>query len=395
MITSILTLNAGSSSLKFALFPITQGDSVGEPLLRGQISAIGAAAKFSLSRPGQPSIREEIPVENHQQAIDHALSWISRECDDIELVGVGHRVVHGGAQRREPLRVSDTLIAELDQLSLLAPHHQPHNLAAIRALAATAPDLPQVACFDTAFHTTQDEVTRCLPLPKALRDAGLQRYGFHGLSYEYIADAATQINGGKAPTRLLAAHLGNGASLCAMHDGRSIATTMGFSTLDGVMMGSRSGAIDPGVLLHLMREQQMDEAALSNLLYNQSGLLGVSGESADMQQLLDSDSEGARLAVDLFCQSAVRSMGSMIALLEGIDVLVFTGGIGEHAAPIRERIAHQLAWLGIELDGAANAANHAEISTAQSKVRVWVIPANEEKVIAEHSLRSLAAAGDI
>ena len=256
--------------------------------------------------------------------------------------------------RRTPALVTPELMLELDALSPLAPHHQPHNLAAIRAVSATAPELPQVACFDTAFHATQPDVARRLPLPRALRDKGLQRYGFHGLSYEYITSAVPAYNGGDLPERLLVAHLGNGASLCAIRDGESVATSMGFSTLDGLLMGTRSGSIDPGVLLHLMREEQMDEAALSKLLYDESGLLGVSGISADMQVLLGSSEAAAAEAVDLFCYTLVRAIGSMAAALDGIDALVFTGGIGEHAAVIRSKVCERLGWLGVDFDAAAN-----------------------------------------
>ena len=313
--TGVLVLNAGSSSLKFAVFRnLASGEDPGA-VLRGQISGIDSSPVFSSHIETKQSAgrRESIEVDavdTHQKAIEFALRWIEEHSNEMPLVGVGHRVVHGGPDRRRPALVTPELMLELDTLSPLAPHHQPHNLAAIRAVSAAAPGLPQVACFDTAFHATQSDVARCLPLPRALRDKGLQRYGFHGLSYEYITSAVSAYNDGDMPGRLLVAHLGNGASLCAVREGASVATSMGFSTLDGLLMGTRSGSIDPGVLLHLMREERMDETALSNLLYNESGLLGVSGISADMQVLLNSSDAAAKEAVDLFCYTLVRAIGS-------------------------------------------------------------------------------------
>ena len=392
--TGVLVLNAGSSSLKFAVFQVMENADDFVVTLRGQISAIGSAPVFRAwikteATDGQSISNAAEEIGNHQQAIAYALSWIEQQADDLRLMGVGHRVVHGGPNRQSPAPVTPELLEELDALSVLAPHHQPHNLAAIRAVAETAPDLPQVACFDTAFHATQDSIARCLPLPRTLREQGLQRYGFHGLSYEYITGAVPGYNEGRLPQRLIVAHLGNGASLCAIRDGKSVASSMGFSTLDGLLMGTRCGSIDPGVLLHLMREQHMDEAALCKLLYNESGLLGVSGISADMQVLLDSDDPAAAEAVELFCYTLVRAIGSMAAALGGIDGLVFTGGIGEHAKPVREKVCRQLSWLGIDFDADANVANAASITspiTSQgSAVKVWVIPTDEELVITRHT----------
>jgi len=394
--TGVLVLNAGSSSLKFAVFRVTENEDGVRSVLRGQISGIGSSPVFSSrvetgSSVGRSASIEVNALDTHQKAIEYALRWIDENADGMPLVGVGHRVVHGGPGRRTPALVTPELMLELDGLSPLAPHHQPHNLAAIRAVSATAPELPQVACFDTAFHATQPDVARRLPLPGALRDKGLQRYGFHGLSYEYITSAVPAYNGGDLPDRLLVAHLGNGASLCAIRDGESVATSMGFSTLEGLLMGTRSGSIDPGVLLHLMREEKMDEAALSKLLYDESGLLGVSGISADMQVLLGSNEAAAAEAVDLFCYTLVRAIGSMAAALDGIDALVFTGGIGEHAAVIRSKVCERLGWLGIDFDAGANESGDAELSSPQSPVRVWVIPTNEELVITRHTIQIVQA----
>jgi acetate kinase len=385
----ILVLNAGSSSLKFAVFRIAADDDL-PVALRGQISGIGASAAFRAWRDedgeGASTSAEPDGLDNHARAIAFALDWIAEQTDRMRLVGVGHRVVHGGAGRRAPAPLTPSLLTELDGLSPLAPHHQPHNLAAIRAVQATAPELPQVACFDTAFHTGQPAVARRLPLPARFRDQGLQRYGFHGLSYEYISAAVPGHNGGKMPERLIVAHLGNGASLCAMRNGESIATSMGFSTLDGLLMGTRCGTIDPGALLHLMREQGMDEPQLSDLLYNHSGLKGVSGISADMQVLLGSEDPAAAEAIELFCYTLLRATGSMAAALGGVDALVFTGGIGEHAAPIRARVCRELGWLGLAFDEQANAVGAGLLTQPDSRVKVWVIPTNEELVIARHTL---------
>jgi acetate kinase len=386
--TGVLVLNAGSSSLKFAVFAIVADDRDPKPVLRGQIAGIGSSPALNARMEGGEAESAEVDeIDSHQKAIDYALNWIDARAGGTSLVGVGHRVVHGGPDRRLPELVTPQLMRDLETLCRLAPHHQPHNLAAIRAVSAAAPELPQVACFDTAFHATQSALARRLPLPAELRDTGLQRYGFHGLSYEYITSAVPACNDGEMPYRLLVAHLGNGASLCAVRDGQSVATTMGFSTLDGLLMGTRSGRIDPGVLLHLMHEEQMDEPALSDLLYNQCGLLGVSGISGDMQILLNSDEPAAAEAVDLFCYSMLREIGAMVAVLGGVDALVFTGGIGEHAKEIRARVCEKLAWLGVEFDAAANAAGAPVLTSPTSPAKVLVIPTNEELVITRHTLR--------
>lgn len=367
--------------------------------LRVERIVIGSGS-FRVSREGQaseqPLARRRFHVGQKQLTGRSAVQWqarADRQMDAVRPVGLHPveiddlvAVVHGGPERSRPALVDDDLLAELDQLAVLAPPHQPQNLAAIRAVTQSAPGLAQVACFDTAFHASQSALARTLPLPRELRDQGLQRYGFHGLSYEYVTAAVPSINDGRLPERLIVAHLGNGASLCAVRDGKSAATSMGFSTLDGLLMGTRRGGIDPGVLLHLMREQRMDEAALSDLLYNRSGLLGVIGESADMQTLLASDRAGAAEAVALFCCTVARGIGSMAAALQGIDALVFTGGIGEHASPVRQRGGEQLAWLGVNFDVDDNIVGDACSSRPDSAVSVWVIPTSEEQVIARHTL---------
>ena len=387
MTDSLLVLNAGSSSVKFALFA---RDTAGrEPRLteRGQIEGIGRQSQFRLSgaeatNAAPPDQRAVAALANHEDAIDLLLDWLgSRRA----LAAAGHRVVHGGTRYSRPQRVTPELIEALASFSPLAPHHQPHNVAAIRAIARRRPELPQVACFDTAFHAGQPELASRFALPRSLHDQGLRRYGFHGLSYEYIVGALPDVTGAPLPRRLVVAHLGNGASLCAIEAGRGIATSMGFSTLDGLVMGTRSGAIDPGLLLYLMREQGLDEPALTDLLYNQSGLLGVSGESADMRALLASARPEAAEAVALFCYRIVREMGSLAAALGGLDALVFTGGIGEHAAEVRARVCRDSRWLGLALDEAANAAGGPRITTPASAASAWVVPTNEELVIARHT----------
>ncbi|MGF1608608.1 MAG: acetate/propionate family kinase [Kiloniellales bacterium] len=386
MTDSLLVLNAGSSSIKFALFARERGSA--EPRLteRGQIEGIGRQPRFQLSGTGKPVAPDAVAVAalaNHEDAIDLLLDWIGR---DRSLAAAGHRVVHGGTRYSKPQRITPEVIETLASFGPRAPHHQPHNVAAIRAIARRRPELPQVACFDTAFHAGQPELASRFALPRALHDQGLRRYGFHGLSYEYIVSALPGIMGA-LPRRLVVAHLGNGASMAAIKEGCSVATTMGFSTLDGLAMGTRSGAIDPGVLLYLLRERGLDEPALTDLLYNRSGLLGVSGESADMRTLLASPRPEAAEAVALFCYRIVRELGSLAAALGGLDALVFTGGIGEHAAAVRAQVCRDSRWLGLGLDEAANDAGGPRITTPGSAASAWVVPTNEELVIARHSER--------
>lgn len=387
MTPGLLVLNAGSSSVKFAAFALRDGGVDPQSELRGQIAGIGRKPRFAVQYGDGGNHTDDLATENvadHRAAIDCILDWLEKRRLGLEWVGVGHRIVHGG-RREGAARVEPALMRELEQLCPLAPHHQPHNLAAIRAVTEAAPALPQVACFDTAFHTTQPDVARMLPLPAEYRERGLVRYGFHGLSYEYVVSALPQISGARLPGRLVVAHLGNGASLCAIRDGRSVATTMGFSTLDGLLMGTRCGALDPGAILYLMRECGLDEAALTDLLYNRSGLLGVSGISGDMRKLLDSDAPAAQDAVDLFVYTLVRTIGSMAAALGGMDGLVFTGGIGENAASVRARVCDALGWLGVKLDQDANRQHGPCVSVSDTAVPVWVVEANEELTIARQS----------
>lgn len=395
MSAAILVLNAGSSSLKFALFEAAGAEPA--EILSGQIEGIGRRPRFIIaSGTATHSTATHTPaapaglatIADHDGAIDLLLDWLADAAEGAEVIAAGHRVVHGGARFTEAVRITPEVLAALTELAPLAPHHQPHNLTAIRALAARQPKLAQVACFDTAFHASQPEVATTLALPAELRAKGLRGYGFHGLSYEYIAGALPalyQARGLTPPGKVVAAHLGNGASLCAMQDGESRATTMGFSTLDGLVMGSRSGALDPGVILYLLREEGLNLEQLTELLYNRAGLLGLSGISADMRELLASEAPGAKLAVRVFCYRLKREIGSLAAALGGLDALVFTGGIGARATAIRAEVCRGAAWLGVELDPAANDAGGPCITTAASRVQAWVMPTNEELVIARHT----------
>jgi acetate kinase len=294
--------------------------------------------------------------------------------------------VHGGEQFAAPVLIDGAILDQLEKLAPLAPLHQPHNIAPIRVISRIAPDIQQVACFDTAFHRTQPPVAQLYALPRDLSATGVKRYGFHGLSYEYIASVLPGIVGDAPTSRVVAAHLGNGCSMCAMRDGKSVATTMGFTALEGLPMGTRSGAIDPGVVLYLLTERGMSVADVSDLLYHRSGLLGVSGVSNDMRKLLASSAREAAEAIELFVYRINRELGSLVAALGGIDALVFTAGIGEHAAPVRARVCESAGWLGIRLDAAANGAGGPRISSADSRVSAWVVPTNEELMIARHTL---------
>jgi acetate kinase len=322
---------------------------------------------------------------SYRDAIAYLLDFLAREPGATPLNAVGHRVVHGGREFAAPVRIDADVMTALERLIPLAPLHQPHNIEPMRVIAAQAPSLPQVACFDTAFHRAQPAIARAFALPRAITDRGVERYGFHGLSYEYIASVLPEFDAESARGRVVVAHLGNGASLCAMRNGASVASTMGFTALDGLMMGTRCGSLDPGVILHLMVELGMGARAIESLLYRESGLLGVSGISSDMRTLLAEGSDDAKAAVDLFVYRFRRELGSMAASLDGLDALVFTGGIGEHAAAIRERICRDAGWLGVELDASANAAGGPRISVADSRVSAWVIPTDEERMIARHT----------
>ncbi len=359
-----LTLNAGSSSLKFAAF-----HPGAQPVLHGQISDGKLQAGDT---------DEAWPHGIEAAGLHELLTWIDAHDGAGPVAAVGHRIVHGG-DRAEPVRIDDAVLAELEALVPLAPLHQPHNLAAIRAVTEARPGLPQVACFDTSFHTTMSDLAKAVPLP---REIGARRYGFHGISYQFIAGRLAEVAPALARGRVIVAHLGSGASLCALHEGRSIDTTMGMTALDGVMMGTRPGRLDPGVMLWLMQARGMDAAAVEDLLYHRSGLLGVSGESSDSRKLAASGSEPARFALDLFAHSVVREAGALAAMLGGIDGFVFTAGIGEHQADIRQSIASGLGWLGVSCDPARNAAYRPDQGPAEIGTRVWVIPTNEEAQIA-------------
>jgi acetate kinase len=382
-----LVLNSGSSSIKFALFDVA---AMARPALAGNIMGLGSAPTFGArDGQGQPLAGQlSIGLSNHANALTWLFDWLSAQ-GVPQLSAAGHRVVHGGEHFTAPVCVTPAIEAQLAALAPLAPLHQPHNLAAIHALRKLQPALPQAACFDTAFHRTQPEMAQRYALPAELTAGGVRRYGFHGLSYEYIAGELPAHLGDRASGRVIVAHLGNGASLCAQRDRRSLATTMGFSTLDGLMMGTRCGSIDPGVLLYLLQEKAYTTRKLEDLLYRNSGLLGMSGISSDVRDLLASNAPAAREALDLFCYRVVREIGSLIAALGGLDALVFTAGIGEHASELRAHICKPLEWLGLELDEAANRANAPAISTPGSRVTTLVIPTNEEAVIAHHTARVL------
>jgi acetate kinase len=393
----LLVINAGSSSIKFAIYQQDASSTHLSENAAGQIEGIGSQPVFTVNRTdGAVLVDRTLSVDetrDHTDAINTILSWLWAYLAEGTLLAVGHRVVHGGQRYSAPVLVDAAVLADLESLIPLAPLHQPQNLKAIRALLETMPWLPQVACFDTAFHRTQPEVAQCFAIPRRFADEGVRHYGFHGLSYEYIASVLPALEPSLADARIIVAHLGSGASLCALHKGRSIATTMGFSPLDGLVMGTRCGAIDPGVLLYLMDRHAMDARALEHLLYYQSGLLGVSGISSDMRTLLESDDPRAQEAVELFVYRAGREIGSLAAASGGLDALVFTGGIGEHSGLIRAQVCRQAAWLGLELDEAANAATATRISTLDSKLSAWIVPTDENRMIAHHTLRQVTSEG--
>ena len=392
MAESILTLNAGSSSIKFALF------EAGSPpprtaLLSGQVDGLGARPHLKAKDAAGATVEDlDLPLEKdapHRAALGFLVERLHGAGAGARIVAVGHRVVHGGTRFSQPVRIDRSILDALRTFVPLAPLHQPHNIAGIEAMSATLPGVPQVACFDTAFHRTQPTLAQLFALPRRISAEGVRRYGFHGLSYEFIAEILPQHLGAGADGKVLVAHLGNGASMCAMEGRRSRATSMGFTAVDGLMMGTRSGALDPGVLLYLMDRHHMDTRALERMLYRESGLLGVSGISQDMRELLASNEREAREAVDLFCYRVVREAGALAAVNGGLEALVFTGGIGERAAPVRARVCTALAWLGLDLDPEANAGNATVISRPASAVTALVLATNEEWVIARHTARQL------
>ena len=387
MADAIAVLNAGSSSIKFSLF-FTRSAEL-ELELHGQIEGIYTTPHFIAKRRDGTTAAEKFWAEGsklgHDGALDHLVAFLRAELADDHLIGVGHRILHGGLDYKGPVRIDAGVATALEKLVPLAPLHQPHNLAPIRRLLDRVPDLPQVACFDTSFHSTNPDLARRFALPEELHEAGIRRYGFHGLSYEYIASVLADFDANAARGRAVVLHLGNGSSLCAIKAGQSVATTMGFSALEGLAMGTRSGSLDPGVILYLMNQRGMDVRAIETLLYHQSGLLGVSGISSDMRTLLASRDQRAKLAIDLFCYRIRREVGSLAAALGGLDAIVFTGGIGENSAAIRGRVCGDMAWLGVELDSAANALGGPRISVPASRVSAWSIPTNEELMIARHT----------
>lgn len=389
MDNAVLVLNAGSSSIKFGIYTTGEGGGTLKFVYRGQIADIGQRAHFEVVRIHHNALEklvdEELLLTDHEAALQTLLAWFQQHASSLHFIAVGHRVVHGGAFFSTPVFVDAEVMVKLEALVPLAPLHQPHNLAAIKAFNRIDAEVLQVACFDTAFHRSMPAVAQSFALPRELTAEGIRPYGFHGLSYEYIASALPDDEKSGADGRVIVAHLGHGASLCAMVGRRSIATTMTFTPLDGLPMATRCGSIDPGVLLYLMAEKGLRIDSVTDLLQNKSGLLGMSGISGDMRELLASSEPHAAEAVELFVYRVVREIGSLAAAAGGLDMLVFTGGIGEHSNIIRERICQQLSWLGVKIDWSANAAGNAQISRKDSPVSAWVIPAGEEFIIAQHT----------
>jgi acetate kinase len=388
MADAIAVLNAGSSSIKFSLFALRGAEL--ELELRGQAEGIYTAPRFVAKDSDGKVVGEKRWDEGvklgHAGALDHLVMFVRARLGGDHLAGIGHRVVHGGMEYTRPVRVDAGVLQALEKFVPLAPLHQPNNLAPIRLLLERAPELPQVACFDTSFHRSNPEIAQMFALPAEFHEQGVRRYGFHGLSYEYIASVLPGVDARAGAGRTVVLHLGNGSSMCAMQSCRSVASTMGFTAVDGLPMGTRCGAVDPGVILYLMDERGMDARAIEKLIYNQSGLLGVSGISSDMRTLLASDDVRAKRAVDLYLYRIRRELGSLAAALGGLDAIVFTAGIGENSAVLRERVCRDAAWLGAELDAEANAKGGPRISTGTSRVSAFVIPTNEELMIARHSM---------
>jgi acetate kinase len=389
---SIAVVNAGSSSIKFSLFAASGGELA--LAARGQAEGLFTSPRFVAKDANGAVLAEKAWGDGvslgHGGALDHLVGFLRAQFPEHRLVAVGHRVVHGGLEYSTPVRVDAGVLAALEKFVPLAPLHQPHNLAPIRVLLERSPSLPQVACFDTAFHRGQPPIAQAFALPKAITDRGVRRYGFHGLSYEYIAQALPRYDARAAAGRTVVLHLGNGASMCAIAAGKSVASTMGFTAVDGLPMGTRSGNLDPGVMLYLMDELGMDARAIEKLIYQQSGLLGVSGISSDMRTLEASAEPAAKAAIDLFVYRIGRELGSLAAALGGLDAIVFTAGIGEHSSSLRARVCADAAWLGVEFDRTANDAGGPRITTAASRTAAWVVPTNEELMIARHTWRVLS-----
>jgi acetate kinase len=382
-----LVLNAGSSSLKFCVFRRPRQEAW-QLASRGQIEGIGTEPRISArDGDGRSLANEKLDpaVRSGRDALDTLAGWLRSKFGGSRVLGVGHRVVHGGARFAGPSVINREVLAQLYDLVPLAPLHQPHNLAAIEAVFERLPDAPQVACFDTSFHRGRSAVADLVPLPRDICRTGLQRYGFHGLSYEYIASVLPEVAPEIAGGRVVVAHLGSGASLCALKNGKSVDCTMGFTALDGLCMGTRPGALDPGVVLYLVQSLGLSASDAETIFYKKSGLLGISGISNDMRVLLDRSEPAARLAVDYFVYRTAKEIGALAAVLGGLDGLVFTAGIGENSPEIRRRICEASGWLGVELDAEANAGKGPRISIPKSKVSAWVIPTNEELMIARHT----------
>ena len=401
MSQALLVINSGSSSVKFAAYDLDPGAALTR-IANGRIEGIGSAPRMLVwGQDGAPLEDSRItvsadPVRGPEEAFRQLFDWLGRHAAGRTLLAVGHRVVHGGENFARPALVTPGILAQLDRLSALAPLHQPHNLSAIRVIASLMPGLPQVACFDTEFHTTQAWVAQAYALPRHITREGVKRYGFHGLSYEYIASILPAHLGAGANGRVVVGHLGNGASLCAMQQRQSVASTMGFTALDGLMMGTRCGSLDPGVVLYLMGALGMSVQAVEKLLYEQSGLLGVSGVAGDMRTVEASEAPEAQQAIDLYVYRIGQQLGSLAASLGGLDALIFSAGIGENSVMIRRRVCQDAAWLGIELDEDANQAGESRarrISKAGSRVAAWVIPTNEELMIARHTQAVLQGRG--
>ena len=394
MADAIAVFNAGSSSIKYSLF-ILRGQEL-ELTLRGQVEGLFTRPHFVAKDAAGKQLQEKTWDEGvqlgHDGALDYLVPYVRTHLGSDNLAAIGHRVVHGGMHYTKPVRMDATILQALREFEPLAPLHQPHNLAPIALLLQRLPEMPQVACFDTAFHRTNPELAQMFALPAKFHAEGVRRYGFHGLSYEYIASVLPAVDERAAGGRTVVLHLGNGASMCALQAGRSVASTMGFTAVDGLPMGTRCGAIDPGVILYLMDQRGMDARAIEKLIYNQSGLLGVSGISSDMRTLLASSDPRARTAIDLYVYRIRRELGSLAGALGGLDALVFTGGIGEHAAAIREGVCRDAGWLGLRLDAGANAKDASRISAEGSGVAAYVVPTNEELMIARHTRTLLGAA---
>ena len=391
----ILTLNAGSSSLKFATFGLVNGAEPNQ-LASGQIEGIGAEPRGSVSTASGE--KRDLTFDrsagrfDQEAAIGAILGWLRTAGYDSSIAAVGHRIVHGGADFAKPILVDESVIVALKRLVPLAPLHQPYNVAGVEAAMKAFPSAPQVACFDTAFHRTQSFIDDTYALPRSYYDEGVRRYGFHGLSYEFITRKLRQIAPQVAREDVVIAHLGNGASMCAVRDGRAIASTMGFTALDGLAMGTRCGQLDPGVALYLQAEKKMSLEALSDLLWKNSGLKGMSGISQDMRELEASNSPAARDAIAYFVSRIRRELAGLAATVDGAEAVVFTAGIGEHSWKVREAVLNGMEWMGIHLDAEANRANAQIISAKHSPTIVFIIPTDEERMIAEHTIATASLA---